>query len=286
MALITMNGGKDLEAIGPFLLNFTLRWTQMCDTTVTTRALFRVLVFLHKICSNLHPTVGTNAWEEHGMELARSPLTSVAEVTWISSFIYLSICLSVCLAVYLFVYLSVCLSTYLSICLSTYLSIYLSIYLPVSLSVCISIYLPNSLSVCLSAYLSIYLFIYGSTALCWTLVAFLVSKSFTQSVGLFGRGSSLSQGRYLHTGQHKHRIKTHRHLYLTWDSNPRFQCLRGRRWRGNCDRLFFHKSRWKYKVCSDQENPKACGHKMAIHPIFHLARKVGRNIVILEANAF
>jgi hypothetical protein len=34
---------------------------------------------------------------------------------------------------------------------------------------------------------------------------------FTQTVGLFGRVISLSQGRYLHTGQHKHRIKAHRH---------------------------------------------------------------------------
>jgi hypothetical protein len=43
---------------------------------------------------------------------------------------------------------------------------------------------------------TIYLFIYGSTALCWSLAAFLV--------GLLGRGISPSQDRYLHTGQHKH----------------------------------------------------------------------------------
>jgi hypothetical protein len=40
---------------------------------------------------------------------------------------------------------------------------------------------------------------YGSTALCLALVAFLVSWSYTQSVGLLGRGISLSQGLYLHT---------------------------------------------------------------------------------------
>jgi hypothetical protein len=37
----------------------------------------------------------------------------------------------------------------------------------------------------------------------------------------FCTGISLSQGRYLHTGQHKHRIKANRHPYIEWDSNPR-----------------------------------------------------------------
>jgi hypothetical protein len=44
-------------------------------------------------------------------------------------------------------------------------------------------------------YLSIYLSIYLPTA--------LQSLSYTQSVELLGRGISPSQGRYLHTGQHK-----------------------------------------------------------------------------------
>jgi hypothetical protein len=43
-----------------------------------------------------------------------------------------------------------------------------------------------------------------------------VSWSYTQSVGLLGRGIGPSQGRYLHTGQHKHI-----HPRLEWDSNPR-----------------------------------------------------------------
>jgi hypothetical protein len=38
----------------------------------------------------------------------------------------------------------------------------------------------------------------------------------------------LSQGRYLHTEQHKHRINAHRHPCVKWDSNPRSQCLSGR----------------------------------------------------------
>jgi hypothetical protein len=45
--------------------------------------------------------------------------------------------------------------------------------------------------------------VHGSAALCWALSAFSVSWSFTQSVGLLGRGNSPSQGRYLHTEQHK-----------------------------------------------------------------------------------
>jgi hypothetical protein len=36
---------------------------------------------------------------------------------------------------------------------------------------------------------------------------------FTQTVGLLGRGISLSQGRYLHTGQYKHRINAHTDIH-------------------------------------------------------------------------
>jgi hypothetical protein len=70
------------------------------------------------------------------------------------------------------------------------------------------------LSICLSVYLSIYLSVCGSTALYWTLAAFSVSWSLTQSVGLLEWGISLSQGRYPHTGHHKHRINPHRHPCL------------------------------------------------------------------------
>jgi hypothetical protein len=38
----------------------------------------------------------------------------------------------------------------------------------------------------------------GSRTLCWTLAAFSVSWSFTQSVGILGRGISPSQSLYLH----------------------------------------------------------------------------------------
>jgi hypothetical protein len=46
---------------------------------------------------------------------------------------------------------------------------------------------------------------------------------YTQSVGLLERGIGPSQGRYLHTEQHKHRINANRHPCLEWDSNPRSQ---------------------------------------------------------------
>jgi hypothetical protein len=49
-------------------------------------------------------------------------------------------------------------------------------------------------------------------------------KSYTQSVGLLGRGITMSQGCYLNTRQHKHR-----HPCFKWDSNPRSQRLSERR---------------------------------------------------------
>jgi hypothetical protein len=42
-------------------------------------------------------------------------------------------------------------------------------------------------------------------------------------------GISPSQGRYMHTGQHKYRINAHRYPCLKWDWNPRSQCVSGRR---------------------------------------------------------
>jgi hypothetical protein len=64
---------------------------------------------------------------------------------------------------------------------------------------------------------------------------------FTQSVGLLGREISPSQGRYLHTGQHKHRINAHINIHaliLIRTHDPRVRasedasCLRPR---GHCD---------------------------------------------------
>jgi hypothetical protein len=91
--------------------------------------------------------------------------------------------------------------------------------------VCMDVLLANAWTIWWTLF---YLSAYGST-LCCTLAAFSVSWSFTQSVGLLRRGIGPSQGRHLHTGQHKHRINTYRHPCLKWDSNPQSQCFRGRR---------------------------------------------------------
>jgi hypothetical protein len=66
---------------------------------------------------------------------------------------------------------------------------------------------------------SVQVIIYLSTALqpfvgSWPCFQFL--DLFTQSVGLLGRGIGPSQGHYLHTEQHKHRINAHRHQCLKW----------------------------------------------------------------------
>jgi hypothetical protein len=59
-----------------------------------------------------------------------------------------------------------------------------------------------ALSIYLSIYLSMYLSLYGSTAIV-EFGRFFSSLISTQSVGLLGRVISPSQGRYLHTAQHK-----------------------------------------------------------------------------------
>jgi hypothetical protein len=70
--------------------------------------------------------------------------------------------------------------------------------------------------------------IYGSTAF----VDFARFFSFlihTELVGLLWRWISPSQGRYLHTEQHKQRINAYRQSYLEWDWNPRSQFSSGRK---------------------------------------------------------
>jgi hypothetical protein len=53
-------------------------------------------------------------------------------------------------------------------------------------------------------YVCMYVWLYSNSLGPWPLFQFL--DLFTQSVGLLGRGISSSQGRYLHTEQHKHWI--------------------------------------------------------------------------------
>jgi hypothetical protein len=91
-----------------------------------------------------------------------------------------------------------------------------------------------------------YYYYYCSTALCRALAAFSVSWSYTQSVGLTGRGISPSQGLYLYTEQHKHCINSHNtdiHA-LSWIRTHDLSV----RPRGHCDRppniITMMKSRW------------------------------------------
>jgi hypothetical protein len=61
---------------------------------------------------------------------------------------------------------------------------------------------------------------------------FHFSLDFTQSVGILERVIGTSQGLYLNTGQHKHRINAHTHTKHPCpksDSNPRSQRPRERR---------------------------------------------------------
>jgi hypothetical protein len=77
----------------------------------------------------------------------------------------------------------------------------------------------------------------------WALAAFSFSCSYTESVGLLGWGISPSQGRYLHTEEHKYRINAHNtdiHVLsgipthdLRFRANKDSSCLRSR---GHCVR--------------------------------------------------
>jgi hypothetical protein len=73
-----------------------------------------------------------------------------------------------------------------------------------------------------------FLSLYGSTALV-NLGRFFSFLIYTQSVGLLGRVINPSQGRCLHTKQYKHRINGYRYPCPERNSNPRSQCLSGRR---------------------------------------------------------
>jgi hypothetical protein len=102
---------------------------------------------------------------------------------------------------------------------------------------------------------------YDSKALCWALASFSVSWSYTQSVGLLGRGISPLQGLYLYTEQHKQRINarnTDIHA-LSWirthDLSVRgseySSCLRPR---GHCDRQLTYVIKVKLLLCLIHED--------------------------------
>jgi hypothetical protein len=73
-----------------------------------------------------------------------------------------------------------------------------------------------------------YLPIQGSIALV-DLGSFFSFVINTESVRLLGWGISPSQGPYIRTEHHRHRINVYRHPCLEWNSNPQSQYSSGRR---------------------------------------------------------
>jgi hypothetical protein len=75
---------------------------------------------------------------------------------------------------------------------------------------------------------------------CWTFIAFSVPQSIHNRYGLLWRGISPSQGRYLHTEQHKHIINTDIHALSGIRTHNRSVRAREHsswlRTRGHCDR--------------------------------------------------
>jgi hypothetical protein len=67
--------------------------------------------------------------------------------------------------------------------------------------------------------------IYCSTILCWTLAALLVSRPFTQPLGLLGRRMSPLQGRFLHTEQHNHRINAYTDIHASSGIRTHDSCV-------------------------------------------------------------
>jgi hypothetical protein len=76
-------------------------------------------------------------------------------------------------------------------------------------------------SACLSVCICVLLSIYGSTALRWALAAFSLFLIFYT----VGRGSACRKA----TTYTQNNINSHKYSCLKWDSNPRSQCLSGRR---------------------------------------------------------
>jgi hypothetical protein len=77
---------------------------------------------------------------------------------------------------------------------------------------------------------------------------------FAQMVGLLGRVISPPQGRYLHTGQHKHIINAHTDIHalsgirtheLSVRASEESSCLRQR---GHCDRHYVYTEQHKYII--------------------------------------
>jgi hypothetical protein len=76
---------------------------------------------------------------------------------------------------------------------------------------------PASKISCICIYLCLYSTLLDLSGFFSFLILYIVGRTSWTEI-------SRSQGRYLHTELHKHRINAHRHPCLEWDSNPRSQC--------------------------------------------------------------
>jgi hypothetical protein len=106
-----------------------------------------------------------------------------------------------------------------------------------------------------------YYYINHSTSWCtwsighpWNFAFHFSFLNLRQSVGLLGLGISPTQGRYLHTEQHKHRINADKHPSLEWDSNQWPQRSSERR------HLMPQTARPLWSSCERLERKKKCGN--------------------------
>jgi hypothetical protein len=93
---------------------------------------------------------------------------------------------------------------------------------------------------------------------------------FTQTVGLLWQVISPSQGRYLHKGQHKHRINAHTNIHAlsgirTHDPSVDSSCLRPR---GHCER-------WSLSIMTINYR-KMCIQSTPVMPSYQYTRGTGQ----------
>jgi hypothetical protein len=107
-----------------------------------------------------------------------------------------------------------------------------------------------------------------------------------------GREISPSQGRYLNTGQHKHRINAHRHTLLEWNSNSRTQRSRRHedslcpRVRGPCDPRPWTITRLNYAIWENIYiiQNKTCCYRQR-HEVLKLSKQsIKENYIFQRSN--
>jgi hypothetical protein len=121
---------------------------------------------------------------------------------------------------------------------------------------------------------TIYLWFYSH--FCWTLASFSVSWSYTQSVGLFGRGISPSKGRCLHTEQ------THRDSMPRVGFEPMIPAFERAKTVHALDGAATvigtskHRQSWKPVAVTSRPN----GETMTLTTWRHVANRTGKDVLI------